>query len=144
MPDNFFAETEQLAFLTQYVLPGIDSSNDPLLQGRNFSYLATQLKRLGGPNFTHIPINAPKCPFGHFQQHGHMAIHNPVGRVKCETNSQKVGPRKSSERGFRSFAEAVDGPKVRLRRKALPTTTARPGSFSSARPIRSSVASRWR
>jgi catalase len=73
-----------------------------------------------------------------------MAMRNPVGRVNYEPNSQKVGPRKSSERGFRSFAEAVDGPKVRLRRKALPTTTAGSGCFSSARPIRSSVASRWR
>lgn len=61
MPDNFFAETEQVAFMTQNVPPGVDFSNDPLLQGRNFSYLDTQLKRLGGPNFTHIPINAPKC-----------------------------------------------------------------------------------
>ena len=63
MPDNFFAETEQVAFMTQNVPPGIDFSNDPLLQGRNFSYLDTQLKRLGSPNFTHLPINAPKCPF---------------------------------------------------------------------------------
>jgi catalase len=63
MPDNFFAETEQVAFMTQNVPPGIDFSNDPLLQGRHFSYLDTQLKRLGSPNFTHIPINAPKCPF---------------------------------------------------------------------------------
>ena len=60
--DNFFAETEQVAFCTQNVPPGVDFSNDPLLQGRNFSYLDTQLKRLGGPNFTHLPVNAPKCP----------------------------------------------------------------------------------
>ena len=73
MVDNFFAETEQVAFCTQNVPPGIDFSNDPLLQGRNFSYLDTQIKRLGGPNFTHIPINAPRCPFAHFQQDGHMA-----------------------------------------------------------------------
>ena len=62
MVDNFFAETEQVAFCTQNIVPGIDFTNDPLLQGRNFSYLDTQLKRLGGPNFTHLPINAPKCP----------------------------------------------------------------------------------
>jgi catalase len=68
MVDNFFAETEQVAFCTQNIVPGIDFTNDPLLQGRNFSYLDTQLKRLGGPNFTHLPINAPKCPFHHFQQ----------------------------------------------------------------------------
>ena len=61
--DNFFAETEQVAFCTQNIVPGIDFSDDPLLQGRNFSYLDTQLKRLGGPNFTHLPVNAPRCPF---------------------------------------------------------------------------------
>ena len=60
--DNFFAETEQVAFCTQNVVPGIDFTNDPLLQGRNFSYLDTQLKRLGSPNFTHIPVNAPEVP----------------------------------------------------------------------------------
>ena len=87
MVDNFFAETEQVAFCTQNIVPGIDFTNDPLLQGRNFSYLDTQLKRLGGPNFTHLPINAPKCPFHHFQQDGHMAFHNPKGRVNYEPNS---------------------------------------------------------
>ena len=61
--DNFFAETEQVAFCTQNIVDGIDFTNDPLLQGRNFSYLDTQLKRLGSPNFTDLPINAPKCPF---------------------------------------------------------------------------------
>ena len=87
MVDNFFAETEQVAFCTQNIVPGIDFTNDPLLQGRNFSYLDTQIKRLGGPNFTHIPINAPKCPMAHFQQDGHMAMMNPVGRVNYEPNS---------------------------------------------------------
>ena len=115
MPDNFFAETEQVAFMTQNVPPGIDFSNDPLLQGRNFSYLDTQLKRLGSPNFTHIPINAPKCPFHHFQQDGHMAMRNPVGRVNYQPNSFGEGPEKSPERGFRSFADVEEGQKVRLR-----------------------------
>ena len=115
MPDNFFAETEQVAFMTQNVPPGIDFSNDPLLQGRNFSYLDTQLKRLGSPNFTHIPINAPKCPFHHFQQDGHMAMHNPAGRVNYQPSSRGEGPRKSPQRGFRSFAEPEEGQKVRLR-----------------------------
>ncbi|MDF2810814.1 MAG: catalase, partial [Microvirga sp.] len=115
MPDNFFAETEQVAFMTQNVPPGIDFSNDPLLQGRNFSYLDTQLKRLGSPNFTHIPINAPKCPFAHFQQDGHMAMRNPVGRTNYQPNSRGEGPRESPSRGFRSFAEEIDAPKVRLR-----------------------------
>jgi len=78
--DNFFAETEQVAFCTQNIVPGIDFSNDPLLQGRNFSYLDTQLKRLGGPNFTHIPINAPKCPFGHFQGHFRRSLGGGLDR----------------------------------------------------------------
>lgn len=115
MPDNFFAETEQVAFMTQNVPPGIDFSNDPLLQGRNFSYLDTQLKRLGGPNFTHLPINAPKCPFHHFQQDGHMAMRNPVGRINYEPNSSGEGPRESPARGFRTFPSEETGQKVRLR-----------------------------
>jgi catalase len=122
MPENFFAETEQVAFMTQNVVPGIDFSNDPLLQGRNFSYLDTQLKRLGSPNFTHLPINAPKCPFRHFQQDGHMAMRNPSGRANYEPNSwgtEAGGPRESSEQGFRSFAEEAEGPKVRLRSESF-------------------------
>ncbi|MFC2254419.1 catalase [Labrys portucalensis] len=119
MPDNFFAETEQVAFMTQNVPPGIDFSNDPLLQGRNFSYLDTQLKRLGSPNFTHIPINAPKCPFAHFQQDGHMAMRNPVGRANYQPNSWEQGPREDPIRGFRSFREAIDAPKVRLRAESF-------------------------
>jgi len=116
--DNFFAETEQVAFMTQNVPPGIDFSNDPLLQGRNFSYLDTQLKRLGGPNFSHIPINAPKCPMAHFQQDGHMAMRNPRGRVNYEPNSWGAadgGPREDPVRGFRSFASTEAEPKQRLR-----------------------------
>jgi len=116
--DNFFAETEQVAFCTQNVPPGIDFSNDPLLQGRNFSYLDTQLKRLGSPNFTHLPINAPRCPMAHFQQDGHMAMRNPKGRANYEPNSWGPlmgGPREDPERGIRSFAAEGDGPKKRLR-----------------------------
>ena len=119
MPDNFFAETEQVAFMTQNVPPGIDFSNDPLLQGRNFSYLDTQLKRLGSPNFTHIPINAPKCPFHHFQQDGHMAMRNPVGRVNYQPNSFGEGPRESPDRGFVPFADVENGPKRRLRAESF-------------------------
>jgi catalase len=115
MPDNFFAETEQVAFMTQNVPPGIDFSNDPLLQGRNFSYLDTQLKRLGGPNFTHIPINAPKCPMHHFQQDGHMAMRNPIGRVNYQPNSWGEGPRESPLSGFTHFPSEEQGQKVRLR-----------------------------
>jgi catalase len=115
MPDNFFAETEQVAFMTQNVPPGIDFSNDPLLQGRNFSYLDTQLKRLGGPNFTHLPINAPKCPFAHFQQDGHMAMRNPKGQVNYQPNSFGAGPREAPDRGHRPFPAEETGAKGRLR-----------------------------
>jgi catalase len=116
--DNFFAETEQVAFCTQNVVPGIDFTNDPLLQGRNFSYLDTQLKRLGSPNFTHIPVNAPKCPVAHFQQDGHMAMANPVGRVNYEPNSwlgEDSGPREDPAGGYRSFPDPVAGVKERVR-----------------------------
>lgn len=117
MVDNFFAETEQVAFCTQNIVPGIDFSNDPLLQGRNFSYLDTQLKRLGGPNFTHLPINAPKCPFAHFQQDGHMTMINPKGRFNYEPNSGGAdgGPRETSQ-GFTSVAtKEEDDTKLRIR-----------------------------
>ncbi|MCX7567702.1 catalase [Sulfitobacter sp. F26169L] len=115
--DNFFAETEQVAFCTQNIVRGIDFTNDPLLQGRNFSYLDTQTKRLGGPNFTHIPINAPKCPMNHFQQDGHMAMHNPKGRANYEPNSwgDDGGPRENPEIGFTSYSERVQGDKQRTR-----------------------------
>ncbi|WP_095091510.1 catalase [Mesorhizobium sophorae] len=129
MPDNFFAETEQVAFMTQNVPPGIDFSNDPLLQGRNFSYLDTQLKRLGSPNFTHLPINAPKCPFHHFQQDGHMAMRNPVGRANYQPNSFGEGPRESPERGFRSFADAEEGQKIRLRPESFSDHYSQAGQF---------------
>lgn len=116
MVDNFFAETEQVAFMTQNIVPGMDFTNDPLLQGRNFSYLDTQLKRLGSTNFVHLPINAPKCPFAHFQQDGHMAMNNPKGRVNYEPNSYGAegGPREAPK-GFRSFPAEESGPKMRLR-----------------------------
>ncbi|WP_071796818.1 catalase [Natronohydrobacter thiooxidans] len=114
--DNFFAETEQVAFCTQNIVPGVDFTNDPLLQGRNFSYLDTQLKRLGGPNFTHIPINAPRCPMHHFQQDGHMQMHGPKGRANYEPNSwAKGGPRADATRGHRSFPEPIEGSKRKLR-----------------------------
>ncbi|RKF12615.1 catalase [Roseovarius spongiae] len=115
--DNFFAETEQVAFCTQNIVRGVDHTNDPLLQGRNFSYLDTQLKRLGGPNFTHIPVNAPKCPVHHFQQDGHMAMHNPKGRANYEPNSwgEDGGPRENPEIGFQSYPAEVEGEKQRTR-----------------------------
>lgn len=115
--DNFFAETEQVAFCTQNIVRGIDFTNDPLLQGRNFSYLDTQTKRLGGPNFTHIPINAPKCPVNHFQQDGHMAMQNPKGRANYEPNSwgENGGPRENPAIGFTTHPEEVQGEKQRTR-----------------------------
>jgi catalase len=114
---NFFAETEQVAFGTQNIVPGIDFSNDPLLQGRNFSYLDTQLKRLGGPNFTQLPINAPQCPFRHFQQDGHMAMFNPAGRVNYAPNSWLAGrvAGESSSGGFTTYGEQIGGTKSRAR-----------------------------
>ena len=116
--DNFFAETEQVAFCTQNVVPGIGFTNDPLLQGRNFSYLDTQLKRLGSPNFTHIPVNAPRCPVAHFQQDGHMAMRNPKGRANYEPNGwgpDAGGPREDPANGYRHFPEQVAGEKLRER-----------------------------
>jgi len=114
---NFFAETEQVAFCTQNVVPGIGFTNDPLLQGRNFSYLDTQLKRLGGPNFTHIPVNAPRCPVHNFQQDGHMAMRNPIGRANYEPNSwgEQGGPRESPQRGYPHFAAAESGETRQIR-----------------------------
>jgi len=120
--DNFFAETEQVAFCTNNIIPGIDFSNDPLLQGRNFSYLDTQIKRLGGPNFTHIPVNAPKCPFHHFQQDGHMAMMNPKGRANYEPNSWggiEGGPRECHQTGFQSFPAHEEGDKLRIRSESF-------------------------
>ncbi len=116
-PDNFFAETEQVAFCPANIPPGIDFSNDPLLQGRLFSYLDTQLSRLGGPNFTQLPINAPKCPFAHHQRDGHMQTEVPKGRVAYEPSSlQADSPRASAARGLRHFAQpAQEGAKGRIR-----------------------------
>ena len=113
--DNFFAETEQVAFCTQNIVPGIDFTNDPLLQGRNFSYLDTQIKRLGSPNFGHLPINAPKCPFANFHQDGHMAFYNPKGRANYSPNSWHEGPREAPKKGFSSHPEEIEGSKLRIR-----------------------------
>ncbi|MEH3106050.1 MAG: catalase [Sphingomonas fennica] len=112
--DNFFAETEQVAFCTQNVVPGIGFTNDPLLHGRNFSYLDTQLKRLGSPNFTHIPVNAPRVPVNNFQQDGHMAMRNPKGRANYEPNSWG-GPRESPTAGYRHFPAEERGRKAQVR-----------------------------
>lgn len=119
-PDNFFAETEQVAFCPANIVPGIDFSNDPLLQGRLFSYLDTQLSRLGSPNFHQIPINAPKCPYANLQRDGHMQTHVPKGRVNYEPSSLQNDTPREAPNGFRSFAEAADdGAKGRIRAESF-------------------------
>ena len=107
-PDNFFAETEQVAYCPANIVPGIDFSNDPLLQGRLFSYLDTQLIRLGGPNFHQLPINAPKCPFANQQRDGHMQMERPKGRVNYEPSTLDPASARATSAGFRSFAEPGD------------------------------------
>jgi catalase len=94
-PDNFFAETEQSAFHPGHLVPGIDFTDDPLLQGRIFSYTDTQLIRLGGPNFHELPINAPKCPMHNFQRDGHKRHEINTGRVNYEPSSLAGGPRET-------------------------------------------------
>ena len=115
-PANVFSETEQVAFCTQNIVPGIDFSDDPLLHGRSFSYLDTQLSRLGSTNFTQIPINAPKCPFANMQRDGHMQT-LPQGTRVTYTPSliDPIGPRESHTQGFRSFPAPTVGTKVRER-----------------------------
>jgi catalase len=97
-------------------VPGIDFSNDPLLQGRLFSYHDTQLSRLGSPNFHQIPINAPKCPFGNQQRDGHMQMAQPTSRVAYEPNSLSGNsPREAPDKGFHSAAVPETGEKGRVR-----------------------------
>ncbi|SFI98753.1 catalase [Planctomicrobium piriforme] len=117
-PDNFFAEVEQVAFHPGHLVPGIDFTNDPLLQGRLFSYTDTQLIRLGGPNFHEIPINRPVAPLHNHQRDGHMRQMISPGRVAYEPNSLNgnaplQAPAKAG--GFVSYAERVDGAKLRAK-----------------------------
>jgi len=117
-PDNFFAETEQVSFNPGHLVPGIDLTNDPLLQGRLFSYTDTQLIRLGGPNSHEIPINRPVSPVHNNQRDGHMRQTINAGRVSYEPNSLGGGcPMQAKENagGFVSYAEKIDGQKVRGR-----------------------------
>ena len=119
-PENFFAETEQVAFCPAHIVPGIDFSNDPLLQGRLFSYTDTQLSRLGGPNFHEIPINRPVCPFHNHQRDG---IHRQTinkGRASYNPNSidnnwPRETPPAATQGGFETYQERVDGHKIRQR-----------------------------
>jgi catalase len=119
-PDNFFAETEQVAFCPSHIVPGIDFSEDPLLQGRLFSYLDTQLSRLGSPNFHELPINRPKCPFANLQRDGHMQMLVPTGRGNYEPNSiDPNGPRESATVGLQTAAIPVEGAKARVRSESF-------------------------
>jgi catalase len=120
--DNYFAETEQVAFCLSHIVPGIDFSNDPLLQGRLFSYLDTQLKRLGGPNFHEIPINRSLAPVHNNQRDGHMRQTINKGQVSYGPNLLNDNfPKqaKQSEGGFNTVYERVEGPKIRRRSKSF-------------------------
>jgi catalase len=117
-PDNFFAETEQVAFHLGNIVPGIDFTNDPLLQGRLFSYLDTQLIRLGGPNFHEIPINRPVAPLHNNQRDGYMRQTVNRGQTSYEPNSLRGGcPFQAGMdmSGFASYAERIDAQKIRER-----------------------------
>jgi catalase len=121
-PDNFFAEVEQVAFHTGHVVPGIDFTNDPLLQGRLFSYTDTQLIRLGGPNFHEIPINRPISPLHNNQRDGFMRQTINRGQTSYDPNALGGGdPRQATmaEGGFASFAERIDAAKIRARSRSF-------------------------
>jgi catalase len=118
-PDNFFAETEQVAFCPSHVVPGIDFSEDPLLQGRLFSYLDTQLSRLGSPNFHQLPINAPKCPFANMQRDGHMQMMVNKGRGNYEPNSIEPQGERETPAGFRTAPIPLEGTKTRIRAESF-------------------------
>jgi catalase len=129
--DYFFGETEQVAFCTQHIIPGIDFTNDPLLQGRNFSYLDTQISRLGGPNFHQIPINAPIAQVHNNQRDGLHQHQIFRGRVNYEPNSLAGGcPFQAGAAGFSSYAERL-AEASRLAGQAEPTKLrAKPEKFA--------------
>jgi catalase len=130
-PDNFFAETEQVAFVPSHVVPGIGFSNDPLLQGRLFSYTDTQLSRLGSVNFHQLPINSAKgraeaagCPFMNQQRDGHMQMAVPKGRANYEPNSlakagEEAGAREDPDKGYKTFPAEEQGQKLRIRAESF-------------------------
>ena len=116
--ENFFSETEQVAFHPGHVVPGIDFSNDPLLQGRLFSYTDTQLSRLGGPNFHELPINRGVCPFHNFQRDGMHRMQINKGQVNYEPNTLATGSEQRFDggaAGFQSFPQELESPKIRRR-----------------------------
>ncbi|EGT5184417.1 catalase HPII [Cronobacter sakazakii] len=119
-PDNFFAENEQAAFHPGHIVPGLDFSNDPLLQGRLFSYTDTQISRLGGPNFHEIPINRPTCPYHNFQRDGMHRMDIDTNPANYEPNSINDNwphetPPAPKAGGFESHQERIEGHKIRER-----------------------------
>ncbi|EJN16918.1 catalase [Pseudomonas sp. GM79] len=123
-PDNFFAETEQVAFCPGHIVPGIDFSNDPLLQGRLFSYTDTQISRLGGPNFHEIPINRPVAPFHNGQRDAQHRTTIDKGRASYEPNSIDSGwpketPPAAQDGGFETYPERIDAAKIRQRSESF-------------------------
>lgn len=120
-PDNFFAETEQVAFHPGHVVPGIDMSDDPLLQGRLFSYVDTQLNRFGTPNFAQLPINQPKSPVNNFQQDGPMRFTNRPGPTNYTPNSLAGTPQEApaKKEGYVHYPSPVNGVKTRERSKTF-------------------------
>lgn len=137
-PSNFFAETEQVAFCPGNIVPGIDFTNDPLLQGRLFSYLDTQKSRLGTANFHQIPVNAPKCPMMNFQRDGMMQTQVFEGRANYEPNSlaeagENPGARECPRTGFKTFAKSIyvdaEGDKLRMRPEAFADHYSQPRLF---------------
>lgn len=131
-PDNFFAETEQVAFLPGNIVPGIDFSNDPLLQGRIFSYRDTQLSRLGSPNFHQIPINKPIADTHNNQRDGQMQMEIPKGNTAYFPNTLGGGcPHlaKISEGAFHSYEVRIDANKIRSRSKSFIDFFSQPALF---------------
>ena len=114
-PDNFFAETEQAAFHPGHLVPGVEFSDDPLLQGRIFSYTDTQLKRLGGPNFHELEINRPKCPMHNFQRDGMARFAVDRGRVSYEPSTLAPDTARETPTGFVTHPRVAAGDKVRQR-----------------------------
>ncbi|MCY6410838.1 catalase HPII [Acinetobacter sp. VNH17] len=122
--DNFFAETEQIAFCPGHIVSGIDFSNDPLLQARLFSYTDTQLSRLGGPNFHQIPINKPVCPYHNHQRDGLHQHEIHKGQASYQPNSIDNNwpieiPPAAQNGGFESYQERIDGHKIRVRSESF-------------------------
>ncbi|WP_343644726.1 catalase HPII [Enterobacter sp.] len=140
-PDNFFAENEQVAFHPGHIVPGLDFTNDPLLQGRLFSYTDTQISRLGGPNFHEIPINRPTCPYHNFQRDGMHRQDIDTNPANYEPNSindnwPRETPPAPKRGGFESYQERVEGTKIRERSPSFGEYYAHPRLFwNSQTPI---------